>query len=202
MLPPDLRAWVPADHLVPFIRDAVGLLDLSAARGNDSGSGRGQSPPSLLLGRLISSDATGPFSSRKIERNSHEQVAVRLLCADPHPDHDSICVFRREKRARRASSFQQVLESAARLRVLRVGEVSLALDGTKILASASQHSGSPVHRPPLFPSASSAVSHGHATTQMALLEDQIGPLLQKADEADSTPLADGLTVPAESSGAR
>ena len=26
LLPPDLRAWVPADHLVPFMIDAVGEL--------------------------------------------------------------------------------------------------------------------------------------------------------------------------------
>ena len=182
LLPPDLREWVPADHLVHFIMDAVGLLDLSAARVNHSGSGSEQYPPSLMLGLLIYSYATGTFSSRKIERNTHEQVAVRLLCADHHPDHDSICAFRRENRALLSSSFHQVLETAARIRVLRVGDVTLALDGTKILANASKHS---------------AVSHGHATRQMQLLEDQIAQLLQKADDADSTPLEDGLTVPAE-----
>ena len=42
LLPPDLRDWVPADHLVHFIMDAVGLLDLSAARVNHSGSGSAQ----------------------------------------------------------------------------------------------------------------------------------------------------------------
>ncbi len=69
--------------------DAVGLLDLSAARVNHSGSGSEQYPPSLMLGLLIYSYATGTFSSRKIEKNSHEPVAVRLLCADHRPDHDS-----------------------------------------------------------------------------------------------------------------
>ena len=182
LLPPDLRDWVPADHLVHFIMDAVGLLDLSAARVNHSGSGSEQYPPSLMLSLLIYSYATGTFSSRRIEKNTHEQVAVRLLCADHHPDHDSICVFRRENHALLASSFHQVLESAARIRVLRVGDVTLALDGTKILANASKHS---------------AVSHGHAVAQMQLLEAEIAQLLQKAEEADSTPLEDGLTVPAE-----
>jgi len=182
LLPPDLRDWVPADHLVHFIMDAVGLLDLSTARVNHSGSGSEQYPPSLMLGLLIYSYATGTFSSRKIEKNTHEQVAVRLLCADHHPDHDSICTFRRENRTLLASSFHQVLESAARLRVLRVGDVTLALDGTKILANASKHS---------------AVSHGHATVQMVRLEEQIAQLLQKADAADSTPLEDGLSVPQE-----
>lgn len=182
LLPPDLRDWVPEDHLVHFIMDAVKMLDLSQARVNDSGSGSEQYPPSMMLGLLIYSYTTGTFSSRKIEQNTHGQVAVRLLCADHHPDHDSICTFRRENRALLASSFHQVLEVAARLRVLRVGDVTLAVDGTKILANASKHS---------------AVSHGHAVGQMQLLEEQIAELIQKADTADSTPLEEGLTVPRE-----
>ena len=141
----------------------------------------------MMLGLLIYCYASGTFSSRRIERLTHENVAVRLLCADRHPDHDSICSFRRENDALLKSSFHQVLECAARVRVLRVGEVTLALDGTKILACASKHS---------------AVSHWHALGQMVLLEEQIAELLAKADAADSTPLEDGLTVPEEPSGAR
>jgi transposase len=182
LLPPDLREWVPEDHLVHFVMDAVGLLDLSTAHINHGGTGSEQYPPSMMLGLLLYCYATGTFSSRRIERLTHENVAVRLLCANTHPDHDSICTFRRENRALLESSFHQVLEVAARLRVLRVGEVTLALDGTKILANASKHS---------------AVSHGHAQRQMVLLEEQIAELLAKADAADSAPLEDGLTVPGE-----
>jgi transposase len=182
LLPPDLRDWVPQDHLVHFIIDAVALLDLSAARVNHRGTGSEQYPPSMMLALLIYCYASGTFSSRRIERLTHENVAVRLLCADRHPDHDSICTFRRENDALLKSSFHQVLECAARVRVLRVGEVTLALDGTKILASASKHS---------------AVSHGHALQQMVLLEEQIAELLARADAADSAPLEDGLTVPGE-----
>ena len=182
LLPPDLRDWVPEDHLVHFIMDAVGLLDLSTAHINHGGTGSEQYPPSMMLGLLIYCYASGTFSSRRIERLTHENVAVRLLCADTHPDHDSICTFRRENRALLESSFHQVLAVAARLRVLRVGEVTLAVDGTKILANASKHS---------------AVSQGHAQRQMVLLEEQIAELLAKADAADSAPLEDGLTVPGE-----
>lgn len=182
LLPPDLRDWVPEDHLVHFIMDAVGLLDLSTAHVNHAGTGSEQYPPSMMLGLLIYCYASGTFSSRRIERLTHENVAVRLLCADTHPDHDSLCTFRRENRTLLESSFHQVLEVAARLRVLRVGEVTLAVDGTKILANASKHS---------------AVSHGHAQRQMVLLEEQIAELLAKADAADSAPLEDGLTVPGE-----
>nr|ACO70953.1 transposase IS4 family protein [uncultured Verrucomicrobiota bacterium] len=182
LLPPDLRDWVPANHLVHFIMDAVGLLDVSAARVNQRGTGSAQYPPGMMLGLLIYCYATGTFSSRRIERLTYEHVAVRFLCADQHPDHDSICHFRRENGALLESSFGQVLECAARLKVLRVGEVTLALDGTKILANASRHS---------------AVSHGHASAQMVLLEEQVQALLAKAEAADSTPLEDGLTIPEE-----
>lgn len=182
LLPPDLRAWVPENHLVHFIMEAVGLLDLRAARVNERGTGSAQYPPAMMLGLLIYCYASGTFSSRRIERLTYENVAVRLLCADHHPDHDSICHFRRENQALLASSFHQILETAARMKVLRVGEVTLALDGTKILANASRHS---------------AVSQGHALGQMLLLEAQIQALLAKAETADSTPLEDGLTVPEE-----
>lgn len=182
LLPPDLRDWVPENHLVHFVMDAIGLLDLREARVNERGSGDAQYPPAMMLGLLIYCYATGTFSSRKIERLTHENVAVRYLCADTHPDHDSICQFRRTNRALLESSFHQVLECAARAKVLQVGEITVALDGTKILAQASKHS---------------AVSHGHAVEQMKLLEEQIAELLAKAETADSTPLQDGFSIPEE-----
>jgi transposase len=182
LLPPDLREWVPVNHLVHFVMDAVGMLDLSEARVNHRGTGSEQYPPGMMLGLLIYGYATGVFSSRRLEQLTYENVAVRVLCGDQHPDHDSICKFRRENRGLLESSFHQVLESAAKLRVLRVGEITLAVDGTKILANASKHS---------------AISHGHAQAQMQLLETQIAELLAKADEADSTPLEEGLSIPEE-----
>lgn len=64
---------------------------------------------------------------------------MRLLCADTHPDPDTICTFRRAHRELLARSFAQVIELSARCGVLRVGGITVALDGTKVLASASRH---------------------------------------------------------------
>ena len=127
-----------------FIRDAVRLLDVGQARVNERGMGSPQYPPTLMPGLLIDSYATGAFSSRQIERATYENVAVRLLCADRHPDHDSICTFRRTNGALLQSRFEQVLAMAAQMRVLNVGQVSLAIDGTYILAKAEA-----ANRPPL-----------------------------------------------------
>ncbi len=93
-----------------------------------------------MLSLLIYSYATGTFSSRQIKRATYENAAVRLLCADLHPDHDSICTFRRANQALLKSSFEQVLAMAVQMRVLKVGQVILAFDGTKIFANASKHS--------------------------------------------------------------
>jgi transposase len=84
--------------------------------------------------------ATGIFSSRRIETQTHENVAVRFLTGDTHPDHDSICKFRRENKDLLSDAFHQVLELAARARVLQVGDITVAIDGTKILVNASKHS--------------------------------------------------------------
>lgn len=182
LLPPDLRDWVPADHLVHFIIDAVAELDLRAARVNERGSGSEQYPPAMMLGLLVYSYATGVFGSRRIEQSTHENVAVRLLCADTHPDHDTICTFRRQNRELLAQSFAQVLELAARCEVLKVGEITVAIDGTKVLANASRHA---------------AVSHGRAGEQLQQVELEIEQLLAKAEQADAQPLQDGLTIEGE-----
>jgi transposase len=182
LMAPDMREWVSEGHLVHFILDAVSLLDLSAAHVNHRGSGDAQYPPATMLALLIYSYATGCFSSRQIERSTYDSVPVRYLCAGTHPDHDSICSFRVQNGELLAKNFHQVLELAARAKVLKVGQITLAQDGTKILANASKHS---------------AVSHGHAVEQMRLLEEEIAALLARAAAADSAPLRDGLSIPAE-----
>ena len=98
LLPPDLRDWLSRDHLVHFIMNAVVALDFSLERVNQRGTGSAQYPPSMMLGLVICSHSNGTFTSRRIETLADENVAVRFLTADTHPDHDSICKFRRENR--------------------------------------------------------------------------------------------------------
>jgi len=182
LLPPDLRDWVPADHLAHFILDAVEALDLSQVNVNTRGTGNEQYPPTMLLSLLVYSYATGTFGSRRIEQSTYDNVAVRLLTADTHPDHDTICTFRRENQALLSESFVKVLQLAQELKLARFGQITVSLDGTKITANASKHS---------------AVSYARAGQRLAQLEGEVRQLLAKAEQADATPLQDGLTIPAE-----
>ena len=182
LLPPDMRDWIPSNHLVHFVIDAIEAVDTSCAQVNHRGTGNEQYPPTMLLALLVYSYCVGMFSSRQIERPSHTDVAVRLLCANTHPDHDTICAFRRKNGALLHSAFAQILEMAGRCGVLKVGQVTVAIDGTKILANASKHA---------------AVSYGYAEKRIEELDLEIKQLLEKAEQADSTPLQEGLTIPAE-----
>ncbi len=65
-------------------------------------------------------------------------MAFRLVAANRHPDHDTIAAFRRRFLRGIEGLFVEVLLLARGMCVLKMGTV--ALDGTKIHASASRHS--------------------------------------------------------------
>jgi transposase len=136
LLPPDLRDWVAEDDLVHFVINAAERLPLSTFAVNHKGCGDAQYPPHAMLALLIYCYANGVFSSRRIERATYRDVAVRYLMGNRHPDHDSICAFRRHNLEAIARAFVDVLELARELKLLHLGTVSL--DGTHIKASASK----------------------------------------------------------------
>lgn len=179
-LPCDLREWVPADHLVHFILDAVDQIPTEHFHVNHRGTGSEQYPPAMMLALLIYCYATGRSSSRVIEAATYSDVAVRFLCANLHPDHDSICTFRRENKVGMEAAFVQVLQLAQELKLAQVGTISI--DGTKMLANASKHA---------------AVSYGRAGEMIEQLQLEVKQLLEKAEAADTQAQSTGLDVPAE-----
>ena len=162
-LPCDLRDWVPADHLVHFILDAVEHIPTAHFHLNHRGTGSAQYPPTMMLALLIYCYATGRFGSRTIEAATHGDVAVRFLCANTHPDHDSICSFRAANQAAFQAAFVSVLQLAQQLKLTRVGTGSV--DGTKIQANASKHA---------------AVSDPRAGEMIAPLQLEVTELMARA----------------------
>ena len=98
LLPPSLLDWLPKDHAVYFLLDVVEELDLSAIEDVlQAKDHRGTRPlaPRMMVGLLLYGYCAGVFSSRKLERATHENVGFRVLCGGTHPDHSSICSFRK-----------------------------------------------------------------------------------------------------------
>jgi transposase len=83
LLPPDLRDWLPADHLAWFILDVVDQLDLHPflAAYRADGHGRAAYTPRMLLAVLLYAYSTGIRSTRQVERRCHEDIAFRVLSA-------------------------------------------------------------------------------------------------------------------------
>ena len=137
LLAVDLRDWVPADDMVHFVLEVVDRIPESLFSVNRRGSGSPQYPPHMMTALLIYCYSQGVFSSRRIERATWHNVAVRFLTGDTHPDHDTICTFRREHREAITEVFLQVMRLAQEMGILKIGTVSV--DGTHIKANASKH---------------------------------------------------------------
>jgi transposase len=189
LLPPDLRDWVPEGDLALFISDVVDELDLSAIyRAYEEGDRRGQPPyhPAMMVKLLLYGYCIGMPSSRKIERATYRDVAVRVLAADQHPDHDSIAQFRKRHLEALAGVFVQVLRLCQRAGLVKLGHV--ALDGTKVKANASKHK---------------AMSYARMCETEARLEREVRALLSDAEQVDAAEDAEhgrgrrGDDVPAE-----
>jgi len=138
-LPPDIRKWLPQDHLALFISDVVDALDISEItdRYLHLEGGRPAYHPRMMLKLLFYGYCIGVRSSRRIEQKTYEDVAFRVLSCDSHPDHSRISDFRKRHLAAISRLFVQVLEICKEFGLVKLGFV--ALDGTKMKANASKH---------------------------------------------------------------
>jgi transposase len=182
LFPVDMRDWIPENHPVHFIIEAVEALGLQSFQVNERGTGNEQYHPVMMLSLLIYCYSNGRFQSRKIEDATYTDVAVRYICGGHlHPDHDTICKFRRENGEFFKECFVKVLGMAKELGVLkRLGGISM--DGTKIRANASK---------------AGTFSHGTAGKLIEQLGLEVDSLIKKAEEADRKDDGELLSIPEE-----
>lgn len=170
LLPPDLREWLPADHLAYFVGDLVDQLDLSAILRVYEAEERGYPPyhPVMLTKVLVYAYCVGVFASRKIQRRLLEDIPFRVLAAGNEPDFRTIADFRKRHLTALQGLFEQVLRLAREVGVPRVGRV--AIDGSKVQANASKHK---------------AMSYGRMREKTTQLRDEVKALLAQAEAADA-----------------
>lgn len=183
LLPPSIREWLPEGHLAYFISDTVDSLDLGAFHTRYEKGGPRNQPfdPAMMVKVLIYGYASGVFSSRKIARKLHEDIAFRVLGAGNFPAHRTISDFRAFHLKEFSELFVQVVRLAREMGLVKLGTV--AVDGTKVKANASRHK---------------AMSYGHMLKAEAELKAQIASLLDRAKAADEAEKNEPeLDVPAE-----
>lgn len=169
LMPPSMRDWLDAGHLVYFIMDMIEELKLDGIYESYDGSQGGKPPydPRMMTGLLLYGYCVGVFSSRKIEKATYEQVPFRVLTADQHPDHDTIAEFRRRHLKELSGLFVQVLRLCQKAGMVKLGHV--ALDGTKIQANASKHK---------------AMSYDRMEKKAEELEAEVKRLMADAEKTD------------------
>ena len=183
LLPCALQEWLPQGHLAYFISDTVDSLNLSAFHVRYAGGGSRNQPfhPAMMVKVLVYAYATGVFSSRKIAKKLHEDVAFRVLGAANFPAHRTIRDFRALHLKEFTDLFVQVVRLAREMGLVKLG--TIAVDGTKIKANASRHK---------------AMSYGRMQTAEAELRAQITALVKKAASTDEAEKNEpDLDIPAE-----
>lgn len=171
MLPPSPRDWLDDGHLVYFLLDVVGEMDLSPFFERYKNSITGQPPfhPRMMVTLLLLyAYCTGVFSSRKIQSRCRVDVAFRVIVGEDIPDFRTISDFRKNNLEHMQSLFVQTLMMCAQAGLVKLGR--FALDGAKVKANASRHK---------------AMSYDRMQEEEARLQQEIAELMAKADAADA-----------------
>jgi transposase len=171
LMPPSLQDWLPESHLARFVAELTDGLDLSdiyGFYGRRDGRGKAAYHPVMMVRLLLYGYSVGVMSSRRIERASYDDVAFRYLCADQHPDHDTIAAFRQQHLPVLAQLFTQVLQLCNKAGLVKLGHV--AIDGTKLQANASKHK---------------AMSYDRMEEKEKQLKAEVEKLLAEAAETDA-----------------
>lgn len=172
LFPPSPRDWLPENHLVYFLLDVSGQVDISPIVADYDSEQGGQPPfhPRMMLVLLLYAYSVGVFASRKIMQRCETDVAFRVIVGDDIPDFRRIAEFRRRHLKHMQLLFVEILSLCRAAGLLKVGR--LALDGTKVKANASRHK---------------AMSYDRMTSEEERLQQEIDELLRQAqasDEAD------------------
>lgn len=169
LLPPSLDDWLPEDDEARFISEVVEeLLDLDVIyHSYQSSDGAPPYDPKMMLKILIYGYSTGVTSSREMEKRCIKDVAFRFLTANQSPDYRSIARFRRRHLKALDNLFIQVLKVCQEAGLIKLGRV--ALDGTKLHASASKHK---------------AMSYDRLEKRIPEIEAEVAALLAEAERVD------------------
>ena len=154
-----------------FVNDVVDEMDLSEIlRTYQRIDRRGNAAyhPAMMVKLLVYGYCTGRFSSRKIEKACWEDVPFRVLSGNQQPDHDSIAEFRKRHLKALSGLFLQVLNLCQQAGLVKLGHV--AVDGSKVKASASKHK---------------AMSYDRMAKAEDDLKKQVEAVLKEAERVDA-----------------
>lgn len=168
LLPPSIEEWLPEHHLARFVSEVVDELDLSAIEDTYTEE-RGYPPyhPRMMTKVLVYGYCTGTYSSRRLAEKLIDSVAFRYLAAGNQPDFRTLSDFRKLHGVALSGLFEQILKLCQKAGLVKLGRV--AVDGTKIKASASKHK---------------AMSYGRMVEKEAQIKREVRAIMERAEAID------------------
>jgi transposase len=179
LFPDSIDQYVTADHPVRAYDAFVDALDFHqlGIEINPGKVGNSQYDPRLMLKLLLYGYSYGIKSSRKLEREVHNNLSFIWLVKNLKPDHKTIAEFRRDNKA----ALKRALKLCAQL-CLKLGLIQgniLFVDSTKLWANAGK-------------------AHHHDKQwyqkQLKKIDQRIGELLAECDRIDDREVDNGSMV--------
>jgi transposase len=138
----DLEAMLPSDHRVRIVWDFVESLDISAlydsVKSREGAAGRRPSDPAVLLALWLYATVEGVGSARQLERLAESDLAYRWLAGGVPLNYHGLADFRVEHVAILDRLLTQSVTALVDEGLVSLTEI--AVDGTKVRASASKQS--------------------------------------------------------------
>jgi transposase len=171
LFPPSLEELVPEDSPVRVYNAFIDALELKEL-GIDTDENKVGNPsydPHSMLKLLVYGYSYGVRSSRKLEREVHNNISFIWLMGGLKPDHKTIAEFRRNNK----KALQNVLKASARMciKLDLIAGNTLFVDGSKFRANASRRH---------------SISEKQLSHNLALVEERIEKILSECECVDES----------------
>jgi transposase len=167
LFPSNIFDLLPNDHECYVYEQIFKQLDTSSVEKKYSVIGQNAYHPRLIIAILIYAYSQGVFSSRKIEKRCHEDLAFMYISHMNCPNFRVLSDFRKENAEFFKECFKQSVLLARELGMVSLGHVST--DGSKFKADTSKHK---------------AMSYDHLKAKEEEIIKQIEELVREATACD------------------
>ncbi len=137
LFPETINDYIPKDHSARLVSLIVSNLNLDPIISKFSNIGQKAYSPRTLLSLLFYGYSIGIRSSRKLSKACEERVDFMYLTGKLHPSYKIISEFRRQNLPEISDLFQEIILLGIKLGLVKIGNIKLSIDGTKIRANAS-----------------------------------------------------------------
>ena len=135
--PESINDYIPENHLAKLVLSIVLKLNIDKISSKFSTIGQKAFSPRTLLLILFYGYSIGIRSSRKLSKACEERVDFMYLTEKLHPSYKTVSEFRRENLSEISELFQEIILIGIKLGLVKIGNIKLSIDGSKMRANAS-----------------------------------------------------------------